>query len=78
MIRSKPRSASTILFAVALPLVFAGTALSGCTGAGATTARDDSRIFPPRGSTRFTPGVGCGPRQTLVGNRCVTLNNDFR
>lgn len=72
-----PSPASLLLPTVSLALLIAaGGALSGCTGAGASTG-DDARIFPPRGSTRFVRGVGCGPRQTLVGNRCVFLNNDF-
>lgn len=68
----------TRMFArIVLPLAPAllAVGLTACTGGGATRPAND-RIFAPRGSTAFVPGVGCGINQALVGNRCVNVNND--
>ena len=56
-------------------LALLSTTMAGCT-AGAPDRAARNTPFEPLGSTRFVPGVGCGPERTLVGNRCVSLDND--
>ena len=56
------------------PLILAAL-LTACTGGGAPAPNSP---FQTIGSTRFVPGQGCPQDYALVGNRCVSVNNDFR